>query len=100
MRHPLVRLRRTLTIPRILTLPLAQENVQRALTFYLPYVEPVQHPLVAELLRPETFDPSRGAYMPTEQLRALYPPRLQGCWMVDAVRPDPVEVNEDEEEDD
>ena len=34
-------------------------------------------------LRPETFDAERGAYLPTPQLRTLYPPQVQGCWMVD-----------------
>jgi F-box protein 21 len=62
----------------------AQENIERDHQALIA-VEPVQHPLVTAgtHLRPETFDADRGAYLPTPQLRTLYPPQVQGCWMVD-----------------
>ena len=35
-----------------------------------------------------SFDAARGEYEPNDELRALYPQQVQGCWMVDAVKPD------------
>ena len=35
-----------------------------------------------------SFDAARGEYQPNDELRALYPQQVQGCWMVDAVKPD------------
>ena len=66
----------------------AEENVALPPTDGAFAVEPVQHPMVPELLRPASFDAERGEYEPNDELRALYPQRMQGCWMVDAVKPD------------
>ena len=46
----------------------------------------MQHAYVAQML--DRFDGARGAYEPNDELRSLYPQKVQGCWMVDAVTPD------------
>ena len=66
----------------------AEENVMRPPTDGAVAVEPVQHPMVPELLRPASFDSACGEYEPKDELRALYPQQTQGCWLVDAVKPD------------
>lgn len=66
----------------------AEENAVRPPTDGPFAVEPVEHAMVGEMLRPASFDGARGAYEPNDELRALYPERVQGCWMVDSVVPD------------
>ena len=74
----------------------AEENVARPLTYGA--FEPVQHPMVPELLRSASFDVARGEYEPNDELRALYPQQVQGCWMVDAVKPDSGAAQAEDEE--
>ena len=67
----------------------AQENVRRPADAGKPRLsEPVRHRLVSSLLQPDSFDREQGRYEPLPQLRAIYPPGVDGCWMVEAVVPD------------
>lgn len=74
----------------------AEENAVRPPTDGPFAIEPVQHAMVGEMLRPDSFDGARGEYEPNDELRALYPERVQGCWMVDSVVPDSPAAVDDE----
>ena len=63
----------------------AQENAIRAAADGEFPGEPLRHSLVTSLLQPGSFDEARCRYKPLPQLRAIYPPDVDGCWMVDAV---------------
>ena len=50
--------------------------------------EAVRHRMLADLLKPQSFDAERCSYDPVPELRDLYPQNVEGCWMVDSVSPD------------
>ena len=63
----------------------AQENIVRTSPEGEFPCQPLRHRLLASLLQPGSFDKERGGYEPLPQLRQIYPPNVDGCWMVDAV---------------
>ena len=51
--------------------------------------EPVDHPSFSQPLFTGELDEAAGTWVPNPLLRAQYPCGLEGCWLVDAVVPDP-----------
>ena len=66
----------------------AEEEVVRASPEGEFPSEPLRHRLVASLMVSDSYDEQRCRYEPLPQLRLMYPPNVDGCWMVDAVMPD------------
>ena len=69
----------------------AEEEVVRAAADGEFPSEPLRHRLVESLMEADSYDAARCRYEPLAQLRQMYPPNVEACWMVVAVLPEEVE---------